>query len=287
MAPVPAPEPHDDPLVHKTRLIEEILSTSDLYRVLGASRGSSNNDLRRHYLDRCKVVHPDKLPSHPLSTPAFQRLSHAYERLRTPTLRAQYDRTSPRRTPQSPSSIGVETTFRGAVLSILQEFLHGDFQLVRRLLGALGRQYPNLVNDEVVTSLERSFARMRELVLTTQTYALLLSIELGRLHRVQKRLMGLGYFDVVGRMRVGMQLVRVTLAIPVRVDRALRRKEEREWKAKQEGIEGRMEGEIGARLLNERVAKVLEFIVGSEVEDMPEDGPVRWGGGWNEGTRAA
>ena len=158
---------------------------------------------------------------------------------------------------------------------------------MRRLLGALGRQYPNLVNEEVVTSLERSFARMRELVLTTQTYALLLSIELGRLHRVQKRLMGLGYFDVVGRMRVGMQLVRVTLAIPVRVDRALRRKEEREWRARQEGIEGRMECEVGARLLNERVAKVLEFIVGSEVEDMPEDGPVGWGGGWDEGTRAA
>jgi hypothetical protein len=176
------------------------------------------------------------------------------------------------------------------VLSILQEFLHGDFQLVRRLLEALNRQYPNLVTEEVISSLERSFARMRELVLTTQTYALLISIELGRLHRVQKRLMGLGYFDVVGRMRVGMQLVRVTLAIPVRVDRALRRREEREWRARRAGWESRgVEGEAkreGAVLLNERVCKVLEFIVGREVEDMPEDG-VRWRQYWGEGTTAA
>jgi hypothetical protein len=254
------PTPDADALVLKARLIEEILSSPDLYTVLGASPSDSGPSLRRAYLDRSKIVHPDKLPAHPLATPAFQRLSHAYEVLGAPSLRTDYDEAVP-----SQSKIGVETTFRGAVLSILHEFLAGDFQLVRRLLGALGRQYPNLVNDEVVNSLERSFARMRELVLTTQTYALLLSIELGRLHRVQKRLMDLGYLDVVGRMRVGMQLVRVTLAIPVRVDRALRRREEE------------------SRLLNERVAKVLEFIVGSEVEDMPEDGPVKWpGGNWGE-----
>jgi len=100
----------------------------------------------------------------------------------------------------------------------------------------------------------------------------------------------LGYFDVVGRMRVGMQLVRVTLAIPVRVDRALRRREEREWRAKRAGWESRgVGGEVkreGAVLLNERVCKVLEFIVGREVEDMPEDG-VRWRQYWGEGTTAA
>lgn len=277
-----------DPLVAKARLIEEILSSPDLYSVLGASPSSDGPSLRRHYLDRSKIIHPDKLPSHPLSTPAFQRLSHAYEILRKPSLRHRYDSTA--HTPPS-SRISVETTFRGAVLSILHEFLQGDFQLVRRLLGALGRQYPNLVTEEVVSSLERSFARMRELVLTTQTYALLLSIEFGRLHRVQQRLMGLGYLDVVGRMRVGMQLVRVTLAIPVRVDRALQQRkeeEERELQARQESGDRSGERERGKRLLNERVAKVLEFIVGAEVEDMPEDGPVRWPGGqWGEGTKAA
>ncbi|CCX15951.1 Similar to DnaJ homolog dnj-20; acc. no. Q626I7 [Pyronema omphalodes CBS 100304] len=259
--------PPEDPLVHKARLIEEILSASDLYVVLGASTTATSSELRRHYLERSKTVHPDRYPPHSLSTPAFQRLSHAYEILHKPELRNHYDRES--RMPP-PRRVGTETTFRSAVLSILHEFLHGDFQLVRNLLAALGRQYPSLVNEEVVTSLERSFAKMRELVLTTQTYALLLSIELGRLYRVQKRMRQLGYFDVVGRMRIGMQLVRVTLAIPVRVDRALRMQEEREFEARQAGRQS-----IGrSRLLNERVSKVLEFLVGSEVEDMPEDG--RW-----------
>lgn len=305
------PPPDDSVLAYKSRLIEEILSSADLYRVLGAAPHSTPSDLRRHYLERSKIVHPDKLPSHPLSTPAFQRLSHAYEILKKPSLRAHYDRESRQSRPAStanttsasnPSSptISGETTFRGAVLCILSEFLHGDFQLVRRLLGALGRQYPGLVNDETIASLESSFARMRELVLTTRTYALLISIELGRLQRVQRRLMGLGYFDVVGRLRVGMQLVRVTLAIPVRVDRALRRREEREWRAKRAAWEstgvGVEERKAGAVLLNERVCKVLEFIVGREVEDEEED-CVRWcqywgedagvGGGMGEGTASA
>lgn len=292
------------------------MSSPDLYAVLGAPRASTDLELRHHYLDRCKIIHPDKQPSHPQSTPAFQRLSHAYEILKKPSLRAHYDRESTRgqRTKQwdkdetygSFTTIRGEHTFRSAVEAILQEFLHGDFRLVRRLLETLNRQYPNLVNEEVICKLpcficgmvtesslsrelrliklptfvvtvERSFTSLRELVLTTSTYALLLYIELGRVHRVQKKLLSLGYLDVFGRLQCTMQLVKVTLAIPVRVDRALRRKQEREWRAKRAAWDAAgIEYETKTVLLNERVCKVLEFIVGREVEDMPED-KTRWG----------
>lgn len=149
--------------------------------------------------------------------------------------------------------------------------------IVRRWLEGLHKQYPNLVREEVVVNVEKSFIQIRELVLTTRTYALLIYIELGRIHRVQKRLMGLGYLDVVGRARLTIHLVRVTLAVPMRVDRALKLREERAWRAKVAGLQARgimtteMEGMGKAGILNERVSKVLEFIVGTAGKDESAD----------------
>jgi hypothetical protein len=154
---------------------------------------------------------------------------------------------------------------------VLQEFLTGDFVLVRRWLESLHSLYPNLVSEEIIINVEKSFIRIRELVLTARTYALLIYIELGRIHRVQKRLMGLGYLDVVGRARLTIHLVRVTLAIPMRVDQALKQREERAWRAKVAGLQAAgltvSETRVPAGILNERVSKVLEFIVGRAGKD--------------------
>jgi len=75
------------------------------------------------------------------------------------------------------------------------------------------------------------------------------------------------------------QLVKVTLAVPMRVDRALRLKEERERRAKEAGwnaADGKydtIEGKAGRRggILNDRVFRVLEFIVGESAEDPEAD----------------
>lgn len=91
----------------------------------------------------------------------------------------------------------------------------GDFKIVRQWLDGAHVQYPNLISEETVVTIEQSFIRIRELVLTTRTYALLIIIELGRIRRVQQRLMGLGYLDVLGRARLTIHLVRVTLAVPM------------------------------------------------------------------------
>jgi hypothetical protein len=151
----------------------------------------------------------------------------------------------------------------------------GDFVLVRRWMEGLHVQYPNLISQDVVINIERSFIKMRELVLTTRTYALLIYIELGRIHRVQKRLLGLGYFDVVGRARLTIHLVRVTLAVPMRVDRALKQREEKAWRARQAGLQaaGLPQEDVRnkAGILNDRVSKVLEFIVGNAAKDEGAD----------------
>ena len=209
---------------------------------------------------------------------AFQRLGFAFDILKSSSARRTYDRASKPTSSQLPDKttfLGGEHTFRSAVEAILHDFVTGDFQIVRRWLELLHAQYPNLVSEEVVINVERSFIRIRELVLTTRTYALLIYIELGRIHRVQKRLMGLGYLDVVGRARLTIHLVRVTLAVPIRVDRALKQREEKAWRAKAAGLQAlgitptEQMGRAG--ILNDRVSKVLEFIVGAAGKDEGAD----------------
>lgn len=151
----------------------------------------------------------------------------------------------------------------------------GDFVIVRRWLQSLHSQYPNLVSQESVVNVEKSFIRMRELLLTTRTYVLLIYIELGRIHRVQKNLLGLGYLDVVGRARLTIHLVRVTLAVPMRVDRALKQRDEKAWRARQAGLQaaGLPEEQVRAKagILNDTVSQVLEFIVGNAGKDEGAD----------------
>lgn len=177
--------------------------------------------------------------------------------------------------PDKTNFLGGEHTFRSAVEAILHEFMTGDFAIVRTWLESLHAQYPNLVSEEIIINVEKSFIRIRELVLTTRTYALLIYIELGRIHRVQKRLMGLGYMDVIGRARLTIHLVRVTLAVPMRVDRALKQREEKAWRAKAAGLQAAglppAETMKRAGILNDRVSQVLEFIVGAAGKDEGAD----------------
>lgn len=68
-------------------------------------------------------------------------------------------------------------------------------------------------------------------------------------------------------------LVRVVVAVPVRVDRALRERVESEQRARKVGLEargGELEGEEEewrGGILNEKFCKVLEFIVGEAGKD--------------------
>ncbi|KAI9783430.1 MAG: hypothetical protein M1816_001404 [Peltula sp. TS41687] len=212
---------------------------------------------------------------------AFQRLGFAYEVLKSSASRRRYDLASNSAFSNTfaghAASLDGERTFRNAVEAILHEFMTGDFVLVRRGLGALNHRYPNLMSDQVITTVEKSFVRIRELVLTTKSYALLVYIELRRIHRVQRQLMGLGYLDVFGRARLTVHLVRVTLAVPVRVDRALRQREESEWRAKTAGYYAAgltlPEPPRRAGFLNEKVGRILEFLVGQAGQDEDVNDP--------------
>lgn len=197
----------------------------DLYAILGIGRKSTIDEIRRAFLGKSKIIHPDKLPHYPPSTPAFQRLSFAYETLSKPASRRLYDLGGGRSfEPGSPrdSSMGDET-LHGVLRSVFNEFLDGDFESIRAVVNALNEGNPGLnLGDEAVDNLEGAFKRVREALLAGQQYLRTLKFELIRLYEIQHSLRALSYFDVIGRLRLTLALTRVSLEIPLVLDKAMR-----------------------------------------------------------------
>ncbi|TEY79631.1 hypothetical protein BOTCAL_0043g00350 [Botryotinia calthae] len=278
---------------NKDVVIQSILTEEDLYKILGAQRSASGAELRRCYLERSKICHPDRIPFHPLSTRAFQRLAFSFEILKSPSSRRSYDSATsfssistttslPTKHPSPP--LASDNLFRTTVSSLIHDFLTGDFITIRSLLSSLNSQYPHLINTDVTSSIEVAFIKVRELVMRGRVWALLIYIEMGRIWRVQKRLRELGRWDLVGKARMMLLLVRVVVAVPVRVDRALKARVEKERRRMKTGSEAKelderldSEDELArGGILNERVCKVLEFIVGEAGNDEEgEDNGVR------------
>jgi curved DNA-binding protein CbpA len=78
----------------------------DPYRVLGVSAGASQRDIVRAYRRAVQRAHPHARPCDRQAAARFQALTDAYELLRDPGRRADYDRSHPANEPsgQPPSS---------------------------------------------------------------------------------------------------------------------------------------------------------------------------------------
>ncbi|KAI9848096.1 MAG: hypothetical protein M1837_001198 [Sclerophora amabilis] len=264
----------------KSDLIESILREDDLYKILGATTNASAAQLRRCYLERSKICHPDKPPCHPHSTSAFQKVGFAFDILKSPSSRRTYDASLRpaffHELTDRLNTLGYERTFHDAVCLLYQEFMNGDFGHIRRALESLNRQYPNLISHWVIEVVLRSFVKIQEVLQSSKAYSLLMCIELGRIGRVTKGFNELRYTDVVGCLRLTIQLARVTLALPMRFDRALRLKAEKDMRAKTAGMVALglpipEASKPPSGFLNDRVITVLEFIVGEAGHDEAAD----------------
>jgi len=209
-------------------LVDEILAEDDLYKVLGIGRTCQEDEIRRAYIGRSRVCHPDKFPGYPASTAAFQKVSFAYETLSKPSSRCIYDISgrldfgdlSNGKT--SSGGFGDET-LHGVLHAMFCEFVDGDFEMIRVFVNALNQGNPGLnLGDDAVENLEGVFRRLREIFLAGQKYFRVIRFELIRLYEIQHSLRQLSYFDVFGRLRLTLQLARVTLSIPMAVDKAMR-----------------------------------------------------------------
>src|SRR5688572_25749072 len=67
------------------------METKDLYKVLGVSKGASQEEIRRSYRKLAREHHPDANRDDKGAEERFKEIQHAYEILSNPEKRRQYD----------------------------------------------------------------------------------------------------------------------------------------------------------------------------------------------------
>jgi molecular chaperone DnaJ len=67
------------------------METKDFYKVLGVSKGASQEDIRRSYRKLAREYHPDANRDNPAAEDRFKEIQQAYEVLSNPEKRREYD----------------------------------------------------------------------------------------------------------------------------------------------------------------------------------------------------
>ncbi|KAA1467380.1 DnaJ-domain-containing protein [Dentipellis sp. KUC8613] len=266
-------------------VIAEILAQTDLYKVLGIDFAPELDklELRRAYLARSKACHPDKFPDNPEATVAFQKVSVAYNVLSTPASKRIYDSHPGSRefaNMETGAEVRAEETLRSVVIGVFNDFLDGDFEMVRTLLRAMNDLNPSLrLGEEGISSILTALQSVRERVLTCRVFTQTLLSTFSHLLETQASLSKLSYLSVRPRARLSLRLARITLALPLALDstmrqhrrararsRARRRNGERFWSDRAEsdedadGPDEDAEAEAG-RVFPRRVLMLIEGLV--------------------------
>lgn len=69
----------------------QIMAKSDYYEILGLSKGASEDEIKKAYRKMAVKYHPDKNPGDKAAEEKFRDATEAYEVLKDPQKRAQYD----------------------------------------------------------------------------------------------------------------------------------------------------------------------------------------------------
>src|SRR3982751_5523646 len=67
------------------------METKDLYKILGVSKGASQDEIRRSYRKLARKYHPDANRDDPKAEERFKEVQHAYDVLSNPEKRREYD----------------------------------------------------------------------------------------------------------------------------------------------------------------------------------------------------
>ncbi|MDP8970821.1 MAG: J domain-containing protein [Actinomycetota bacterium] len=115
----------------------------DLYEILGVSRDASEDDIKRAYRQRARNLHPDTGGD----TEQFKQLTAAYEVLKDPRTRANYDRFGD---PRGPGGAGGDPFGGFGDLGDLIDTLFGGFGGSRTATGPRARTGRRAGRDAVV-----------------------------------------------------------------------------------------------------------------------------------------
>ncbi|KAJ9071984.1 hypothetical protein DSO57_1031807 [Entomophthora muscae] len=192
----------------QAELIEHILNEEDCYRILGIQRDATVDQVRRAYIQKSRICHPDKFPGSPKATQAFQKLSTSYETLRKPSTKMAYDFSGERT-----QSSDCRTSFIGAFSQLYREFLDGDFENILTMIDFINRQNPEFTFDRASAS--ELLMELRDLCIVSWKYIDVAKEEVSHLFDIQTELCALSYFNVLGRMKLTLKLSRVFVSIPV------------------------------------------------------------------------
>ncbi|KAG0224782.1 hypothetical protein BGX31_007863 [Mortierella sp. GBA43] len=249
------------------RIVDDILETDNLYRVLAVSRTATTEEIRRAYIAKSRVCHPDKFPEYPRATEAFQKLSLAYETLSKPSSRFVYDSTGGA---SGRTVIGSDETLQSVLSQVFFEFMDGDFEVIRNMINTMNNTAGGVrLGDDVIGVIEEMFLRLRFILHGCKKYMTLVHDQVQQLSEIHHSMKSLAYLDVLGRFRLTLKLSKVMLTIPMIIQDEMKREI-----AVAAALEGASEQEdaanakkstaggiVGTVFLNDRVETVLKKVV--------------------------
>ncbi|KAK3812911.1 MAG: hypothetical protein J3Q66DRAFT_346930 [Benniella sp.] len=246
------------------RIVDDILETENLYRVLAVSRTATTEEIRRAYIAKSRVCHPDKFPEYPRATEAFQKLSLAYETLSKPSSRFVYDSTGGA---SGRTMLGSDETLQSVLSQVFFEFMDGDFEVIRNMINTMNNTAGGVrLGDDVIGVIEEMFLRLRFVLHGCKKYMTLVHDQVQQLSEIHHSMKSLAYLDVLGRFRLTLKLSKVMLTIPMIIQDEMKREiavaAALEGGSEQEDANAKKNaGIVGTVFLNDRVETVLKKVV--------------------------
>ncbi|KAI9272813.1 hypothetical protein BDA99DRAFT_556412 [Phascolomyces articulosus] len=200
------------------KYIEDILITpTDYYRVLGVSNDSSIQDIRRAYLKKSRFCHPDKfVPANSRATECFQ----SYNTLTDENLRFKYDcaRNNPSEEYNEYSNDS-SFEYKGDMFERMasqacEEMMEGQFHTLRVLFYTFrGTEHCTRFDDHIIDSIEFLLKNTYSIIMHTQNCYHTIKTDIIELCQLQKKLRGLSFFDVSGRLRLSLTISKIMLKL--------------------------------------------------------------------------
>lgn len=187
--------------------IHRILQSTTHYQVLDLDQAASYDEIRKSYLLKSKLVHPDK-NGHEDAKEAFHMLSRAYEVLRIPKSRRIYDLSGGDIHSYAFGGTS-DQSWKACVTEVFSEFMNANYEPVMTVLDLLHKQNPEIsVNRRTV---EQILHTAREVIVAGQVKWELVRPEMRELKQLQDQ--KISFFDVLGRTKYSLSMTRLVLQI--------------------------------------------------------------------------